>query len=329
MKRLKNYFTAALVVIIVGVSVSVCDCALAQKSSSSGFVITPSRADNISNSGKAEIPEKPAETTLSLSSEMKADKSYIIPALEIPAFIVLLNLYDRYAFPDSVEPSGKKTYSTNLSTFWDHVVHGPWVVDQDTFTINQFGHPYQGSMYYGFARSAGLNYWESLLYTNAGSFLWETGGETSNPSVNDQIASGIGGTFFGEALFRMADLLLDSEDGRPGFWRQLAATVLSPPSGVNRLAFGARYKSAFPRQDPAILWRLRLGVNINTGVNNPGLIKISRRETTADYVMAYGLPGKPGYTYTHPLDYFHFEFTTLGNAKNPFDNTYMASDVNR
>jgi len=32
--------------------------------------------------------------------------------------------------------------------------------------------------------------------------------------------------------------------------------------------------------------------------------------------MAYGLPGKPGYTYTRPFDYFHFEFTSLGNADN-------------
>ena len=36
--------------------------------------------------------------------------------------------------------------------------------------------------------------------------------------------------------------------------------------------------------------------------------------------MAYGLPGKPGYSYTRPFDYFHFEFTSLGNADNPFDN---------
>lgn len=42
----------------------------------------------------------------------------------------------------------KKTYDTNLSTFWDHVVHGPWGVDQDAFAMNQFNHPYQGSMYH-------------------------------------------------------------------------------------------------------------------------------------------------------------------------------------
>ena len=36
--------------------------------------------------------------------------------------------------------------------------------------------------------------------------------------------------------------------------------------------------------------------------------------------MAYGLPGKPGYSYTRPFDYFHFEFISLANPNNPFDN---------
>jgi hypothetical protein len=46
---------------------------------------------------------------------------------------------------------------------------------------------------------------------------------------------------------------------------------------------------------------------------------VNRNEATADFSMAYGLPGKPGYSYTRPFDYFHFEFTSLGNAHNPFD----------
>ena len=61
-------------------------------------------------------------------------------------------------------------------------------------------------MYHGFARSAGFNYWESAGYTFAGSALWEIVGETTQPSINDQVASGIGGTFLGEALFRMSNL---------------------------------------------------------------------------------------------------------------------------
>ncbi len=36
--------------------------------------------------------------------------------------------------------------------------------------MNMIMHPYMGSFNYGFARSAGLNYWESLGYTFAASF---------------------------------------------------------------------------------------------------------------------------------------------------------------
>ncbi|MEN6318191.1 MAG: DUF3943 domain-containing protein [Syntrophaceae bacterium] len=285
--------------------------------------MNPNRTEDISMGGEPWLKETPVQTTQALSWETGTGKSYIIPALEIPAFLLLLNGYDRLAYPNDVE-DGKKVYGTNLSSFWDHVVHGPWGVDQDAFAVNQFAHPYQGSMYHGFARSAGLNYWESLLYTNVGSFLWETGGETTHPSINDQIASGIGGSFFGEVLFRMASLVLEGDGEKPGLWRELGATILSPPMGINRFAFGDRFKPVFPSNDPATFWRLRLGVSLNSDLNDPGgSSTMNRHEATADFSMAYGLPGKPGYSYTRPFDYFHFEFRSLGNADNPFDDIML------
>jgi hypothetical protein len=306
-------FRAIIAALLVGVGILAANWALAQEGGIPGSV----------KDDKMLLAEKSGDTTKVLNWETGAGKSYLIPALEIPAFILLLNGFDRLAYPNDME-NGKKVYDTNLSTFWDHVVHGPWGVDQDAFAMNQFAHPYQGSMYHGFARSAGLNYWEALLYTNVGSFLWETGGETTNPSVNDQIASGIGGSFFGEALFRMASLVLEGDGDKPGLWRELGATVLSPPTGINRIAFGERFKPVFPSHKPATFWRLRLGVNLNSDPNDQGgLVTINRHEATADFSMAYGLPGKPGYRYTRPFDYFHFEFTSLGNADNPFDNVMI------
>jgi hypothetical protein len=280
--------------------------------------VTPNRTVNISMGGEAQLKEKTGETSPDLFWEKGKGKSYLIPALEIPAFLILLNVYDRLAYPNSVEPSGEKTYNSNLSTFWDHLVHEPWGIDTDSFAMNQFGHPYQGSMYQGFARSAGLNYWESLLYTNVGSFLWEMGGETTNPSINDQIASGIGGSFFGEALFRMASLVLEGDGEKPGILRELGATILSPPTGINRFAFGDRFKPVFPSHDPATFWRLRLGVSQNTDMSDQGGSEtIKQNEATLDFSMAYGLPGKPGYSYTRPFDYFHFEFTSVSTSDNP------------
>lgn len=258
-----------------------------------------------------------------MSWETGAGRSYLIPALEIPAFLLLLNAYDRVAYPDA-EDDGEKVFATSLSSFWDHVVHGPWGIDEDDFTVNQFAHPYQGSMYQGFARSAGLGFWPSFLYANAGSFLWETGGETTDPSINDQIASGVGGSLLGEALFRMASLVLGGNERKPGFWRELGAALLSPPTGLNRLAFGDRFKSVFPTRDPATFWRLRLGAAVHSHLADADGTYIRKKtELTADFSMSYGLPGKPGYSHSRPLDYFHFEFISLGNGDNPLDDIML------
>jgi len=35
--------------------------------------------------------------------------------------------------------------------------------------------------------------------------------------------------------------------------------------------------------------------------------------------MTYGLPGKPGYNYKRPFDFFLFEFTAVPNAKTAAD----------
>ena len=279
----------------------------------------PKQTVNISMGGKEWLEYNPDVPTSAMSWETGAGKSYLIPALEIPVFLLALNAYDRLAYSD-LEENGVKVYNTNLSTFKDHVVDGPWGIDTDAFNINQFAHPYQGSMYHGFARSAGLNYWESLLYTNVGSYLWETGGETTNPSINDQFASGIGGSFFGEALFRMASLVLEGDGGKPGFWQELGAAIISPPTGINRLAFGNRFKPIFPSHNPATFSRVQLGASLKADENDKSSASDTiRTETTASFTLAYGLPGKPGYSYTRPFDYFHFEFITLGNTDNPFD----------
>lgn len=281
----------------------------------------PKQTVNLTLGGAEWLPYDPEVPDSAMSWKTGVGRSYLIPALEIPAFLILLNVYDRYVYSD-LEVDGEKVYDTDLQSFWDHVVDGSWGVDTDAFDINQFAHPYQGSMYHGFARSAGLSYWESFIYTNLGSFLWETAGETTDPSINDQFASGTGGTFFGEALFRMASLVLEGDGGKPGLWQEVGATIISPATGINRLAFGNRFMPIFPSHNPATFSRVQFGANLNSNVRDDESILSSfeRTEASLSYTVAYGLPGKPGYSYNRPFDYFHFEFTTLGNTDNPFDN---------
>lgn len=239
--------------------------------------------------------------------EKQAGKSYFIPAADIVGFDFLLNRFDYYFGEKAVFDVSFASIRRNATA--------KWLVDADQFAVNQFYHPYQGAMYFGFARSAGLNYWVSLGYTFGGSLLWEVAGETGPPSANDQITTGIGGTFLGEPLFRMASLLLEGGDGRPGRWRQLGAALASPPTGFNRLAFGRRFDAVFPSRNPAVFARARLGGSLSDHVSQQGVSRtVQRREATADFHVAYGLPGQPGYGYGRPFDYFDFQFTAVSTS---------------
>ena len=198
-------------------------------------------------------------------------------------------------------------------------MNSPWVLDNDPFSINQFLHPYQGSMYHGFARSAGLNYWESLGYTFAGSMLWEIAGETTLPSRNDQIASGFGGSLFGEPLFRLAGLVLE-KSRLPRFWRELSAAVISPSRGFNRLAYGDRFRREFPSRDPAFSARVQFGMMATASVRKSVTQSFTRNEAVADFSVDYGLPGNSSYAYRRPFDYFNFQFTSSTGSR--FENIF-------
>ena len=251
-------------------------------------------------------------------------KSFAVPAYEIVVEEVLLNRFDHYT-------GDKATYPSMISNFQENV-HKQWVVDNDKFATNQFLHPYQGTIYQGFARSAGLSFWESSAYTMGGSLLWEYAGESTTPSINDQVATGIGGLFLGEPLFRMASLLLEtSASGSPGLWREIGAAVISPATGLNRLVFGSRFGGVFPSYNPAVYTLFNVGasfsthyhsnVNVNADLSAPPAYQSSNsRETSASFTMSYGLPGKPDYEYARPFDYFNFEF--VASNSNSFESIF-------
>src|SRR6187551_608748 len=237
---------------------------------------------------------------------------YALPALEILGFDFLLNRLN-YHFG-----SQKEDYAVTAESIRRNLRSG-WSSDRDPFNINQLGHPYQGSMYHGFARSAGFNYWESAGYAFAGSALWEIAGETTHPSINDQVASGIGGTFLGEALFRMSSLILEHGGGLPRAWRELAAAAVSPSSGFNRLVFSDRYGAVYSSKDAAYFSRLGIGYNRSVreevGVTSE---KFQANEAQVDFSIDYGLPGLKNYEYTRPFDYFTFQATA--SSANGFEN---------
>ena len=260
------------------------------------------------------LPASPAERgPLDPFEAGEPHRSYAIPAAEIAGFELLLNQFDRHFVGND--------FDSDLASI-RHNLHHNWVEDRDPFLVNQLGHPYQGSMYHGFARASGLGYWEASAYTFMGSALWEIAGETTPPSRNDQITTGIGGSFLGEALFRMANLVLEREDELPATWREIAAAAISPPVGLNRHAFGDRFRSVFDSRDPAFFTRLQVGASRGVGELSaaPSAATLRRNEGLVDFLIDYGLPGKAGYEYARPFDYFSFQATA--SSANGFESLF-------
>lgn len=257
----------------------------------------------------ADVKEAVAESNASWMAE--DNRSYWIPALDILGFDFLLNQFNRRF-------SGVSDYDSNWSTI-RHNLHSGWDVDDDPFKINQLGHPYQGTMYFGFARSAGLGFWESMGYTLGGSAFWEIAGEKTPPSKNDMISTGFGGSFLGESLFRMSSLLLEKGGSNLSpFWREVGAAAISPATGFNRAAFGERFDEVFSSRNAAYYSRFQFGIS-NTVQNDAGASSEDKRnDGQIDFSLSYGLPGQPGYKYLRPFDYFVFQGTA--SSTNTFEN---------
>ena len=226
-------------------------------------------------------------------------RSYILPVVEIVAMDAGINRVGSQILEPETFRVTPESIRRNL--------RGPWVVDDDPFQVNQFGHPYQGAMYHGIARSNGLGYWPSVAYTFAGSALWEIAGETTPPSANDQIASGIAGSFLGEPLFRVSRLLLDRSDNGPGPWRRLAAVLVSPPTGINDALVGDPAGSRTPDAVPFSDIRAQFGVTAIPGGRSRPVSSLAVDQPRVALSMDYGYPGHDGYRHERPFDYFRIE----------------------
>ncbi len=114
--------------------------------------------------------------------------------------------------------------------------HG-WVLDDNNFNVNQFGHPLQGSLVYTAARAQGLSLWQSSVYPILSSYMWEMAMETEYPSVNDMLTTPLSGITYGEISHRLSLLILGDN---PGWGKELASLIVNPSLGLNRLFRGRR-----------------------------------------------------------------------------------------
>jgi hypothetical protein len=273
-----------------------------------------------------------AQTGTSATESVRAEptvvqgtrKKYLVPAIELPVYLTMQSIFARILYPDLME-DGKKAYFSTWETTREHFEKWNWKFDKDPFDVNQFRHPYMGATMYGLWRTAGHGFWSSLVYSNVGSFLWEMAGETGPPSTNDMITTGQAGSLLGEALFRIANVVLPDRPGEPSRLKHgILADLIFPPRGLNRRLLGDGFRTHLSSVAPAYSWSIGIGATGQSNISEPGDLDLElQRDASVEYSVTYGLPGKPGYTYSHPLAYFDFQISALFDRKNPLENIML------
>lgn len=205
--------------------------------------------------------------------------------------------FDRYVLKGPYSYISWKTIKENFR-------HGfEW--DNDHLNTNMFAHPYNGSLYFNAGRSNGYNFWQSELFAISGSAMWELFMEREYPSTNDIIATPIGGAALGEVFYRASDLILnDRATGGERIGREVAAFIIDPMRGINRLVTGQAWKkrSTTGRRFgiPPISVEVSLGTRLLTMIENDGI----RFGPVAEINVEYGYRFEE--TTKIPYDYFSF-----------------------
>ena len=274
-------------------------------------VFSPEMADSVGKNDATEIlvPDstemgKSADSVLHYHNPQYSKvypKRWWAAGAEVIAVNVGNQLINRYVFDFDHSHISSSTIRNNLKRglLWDN----------DDLVVNQIGHPYQGSFYYGAARANGLNYWQSLPFTVLGSLSWEFLGESDPPSINDVITTPIGSAAIGELEWRLSDLILDdSKRGFQRFWREAAAFVINPMRGLNRIFLGDawRLRSTYYKYHDSEMFPVRFAVGAGfRHLNSRFDFAHGTNNLQLHFGMEYG--DAFGEENTRPYDYFLME----------------------
>jgi hypothetical protein len=148
----------------------------------------------------------------------------------------------------------KKAPYANISfkTVAHNLNPGSWAWDNDNFQTNQFGHPYQGSLFFSSFRSNGYSFWQAAPAAFVGSYIWESTAENQAPAPNDFINTGFGGIVLGEMTYRMSNKIINEHaSGLKRQKQEVLAFVVNPMNGLTRLLNGKWGKVKF-EDDPNV-----------------------------------------------------------------------------
>jgi hypothetical protein len=235
-----------------------------------------------------------------------------VAAGEVVAANLVVWVYDRYIREGGTNPG----FRIGWNSFEENIKNGfEW--DDNSFSTNQYAHPYHGSLYFNAARSNGMSYWESIPYSWAGSFMWEYFGEVHHPSMNDWIATSMGGNTLGETLFRFSTMVTDNTaTGSKRTWGEVGGTLISPVRGFTRLITGdinrvhANPSNRFPRSSH---------VSYRAGLRTVGQHNLWTADTSRVFMDLAASMGDPFQGDSKkPFDSFDFGLQLNFNDKSTF-----------
>ena len=193
---------------------------------------------------------------------------------------------------------------------WYDGLFGRWVWDDNSFVVNQIGHPYQGSLYYSGFRNNGYGFYTSSLAAGVGSLIWECCGETHPPSPNDQISTWLGGISLGEFGRRLGDIILDNRTtGAERVGREVVGGIVNPIRLLDRLVRGEAWRLG--ANDPSTR------PNWLQGAADLGYINISTKQETKDSTFS-GAVLRLGLLYGEPISSI---------PKKPFSHFQLNADL--
>ncbi len=239
-------------------------------------------------------------TASALQDTSIMDKNFIRAAVEVVGLNVLIWSYDRY-----IRAGGGAGFRTGFRSWEENLINGfEW--DDNNFNTNQFAHPYHGNLYFNAARSNGYSFWESVPFVFAGSYGWEFFGETHHPSMNDWIATSVGGAGLGEILHRFSEMILDNQaKGSERTWREIAGFAVNPVNGMNRVIDGEanKYHANSPERFP-----LNYRSQMDLGVRQTGQDKLWDSDSTRVFLHFNFDYGDPFFgDMRSPYDHFDLE----------------------
>lgn len=177
-----------------------------------------------------------------------------------------------------------------------------WTFDVDYYLTNQFGHAYQGGLYFNAARSSGLSFWWATLYATLGSLAWELFFEAERPSINDQITTPIAGALLGEALHRAARHLRDG--AQPRWLGLVGAAILDPMGALQGGLFEASAGEDEPLAPTFLRWQLGAAASVVVDRADQHTEARSTPQALVTVLLVAGAPWDPRSTYDAPLSYF-------------------------